>query len=54
LTPSSLAQDEVNDANKENKENDENVIVDPATNKTTSQRGERSKKVVWAELSTLS
>jgi len=47
LTPSYLAQDEVNNVNKEK---DENVVVDPATNKTTSQRGERSKKVVWAEL----
>jgi len=44
LTPSSLAQDEVNE---------ENVVVDPATNKT-GQRGERSEKVVWASFSTLS
>jgi hypothetical protein len=46
LTPSSLAQDEVNEVT------DENVVIDPATNKT-GQRGERSKKVVWANFSTL-
>jgi hypothetical protein len=43
LTPSSLAQDEVKD---------ENVVEDPAISKT-GQRGERSKKLVLANFSTL-